>query len=542
MVGSYLLVTDTPSIKQFVFGTDALAEIRGASALLDRLNQQDTFAHLQDALKPSGARGEVVYANGGSGQFIVHNGTEEVVRRAIDSVNRHYRQDTGGEVRLAFGISSLDVGGGYREAVRTAHFQMRCQREMGVVCRSTPLLPFMMECRSVSHLPARRPMPWGNEGVLLLSDASARKRQASSQAREFGVWQNWMLHLTASGRWPDNSQWESLRCDDFTAIGESALRRGYVGLVYADGNAMGRLVQELNSAAVCHQFSHLVDSSIREACLIALDSVCGREIANVRASVAENRPLRPLPADILLLGGDDLLVLLPADRCLQFALGMTECFERLTREKIAALTGEAKAFFQQRLQERGLTVSCGVAIGRANYPFYLLLELAEALLKNAKKAGSRTMGRQQHYSAPTHIDFHVVAGASSHELKHVRCDDYFAGESAPRTLRPLLRNQLVKLKEGVNLLRRRQFPKSKLHDLLTAALHPSEVQAQRLVREVFSRCKKPEQREALWQAVRMLCPEGHAYNFPWYEQANERTTAVADLVEAFDLFVRKEDV
>ena len=34
----FLVQIDTPGIKQFIFGTDALAEIRGASALLDRLN------------------------------------------------------------------------------------------------------------------------------------------------------------------------------------------------------------------------------------------------------------------------------------------------------------------------------------------------------------------------------------------------------------------------------------------------------------------------------------------------------------------------
>lgn len=38
----FLLITDTTGIKQFVFGTDALAEVRGASALLDRLNRVET--------------------------------------------------------------------------------------------------------------------------------------------------------------------------------------------------------------------------------------------------------------------------------------------------------------------------------------------------------------------------------------------------------------------------------------------------------------------------------------------------------------------
>jgi hypothetical protein len=39
----FLVVTDTPGIKQFVFGTDPLAEVRGASAQWHLLSR--FFAH-----------------------------------------------------------------------------------------------------------------------------------------------------------------------------------------------------------------------------------------------------------------------------------------------------------------------------------------------------------------------------------------------------------------------------------------------------------------------------------------------------------------
>ncbi len=52
----FLVVIDTPGIKQFVFGTDALAEIRGASALLDRLNRRETQERLNDMLARTTSR------------------------------------------------------------------------------------------------------------------------------------------------------------------------------------------------------------------------------------------------------------------------------------------------------------------------------------------------------------------------------------------------------------------------------------------------------------------------------------------------------
>lgn len=68
----FVVLIDTPSIKHYVFGTDAPAEIRGASALLDRLNRTEWESVLRQHLGGAGesAHGpqfvDKVYANGGS--------------------------------------------------------------------------------------------------------------------------------------------------------------------------------------------------------------------------------------------------------------------------------------------------------------------------------------------------------------------------------------------------------------------------------------------------------------------------------------------
>ncbi len=537
MSDSCLLVTDTPSIKQFVFGTDTLAETRGASAILDRLNRCDTENTLRTYVSAAGGQVRKVYANGGSGQFLIHGCARDVVRGAMVALNTFYRKETGGEVKLAFGIAPLRQPSDYEAAVRSAHFQMRSQREMATSFRATPLLPFIMECESSSHLPAASRVPRSHAESLLLSDTSRKKREASRKTRKFGVWREWMCHLAKVAPWPEDERWGSLRCDDFTGIGEHSQRTGYVGLVYADGNAMGRLVQELDGPETTEAFSDIVDSSIREACFEGLDAACQATIEEIRKRHASGANCPPLPADILMLGGDDLLVLVPADRALSFALDIAQSFEQLTKQKIAAIPAEARRFFDSRLGGNGLTVSCGVAISTADYPFYLLLDLAEALLKNAKEAGSRGTQRTGGYWVPSYVDFHLVAGASSHELNYVRTEDYLVKDgAAPRTLRPMAREQLLRLRDAVGLLR--GFPRSKLHDLWAASVHPSRAQSELLVREVFSRCKQDE-RAALWRAVELLCPTGHQFAFPWYERGDSRTSAVADLVEASFLFSQK---
>ena len=527
---SFVTQIDIPSIKAYVFGTDPLNEVRGASARLDWLNRVEMERLLREC--SGGAEVEKLYANGGSAQFLFRECDQIVADTACREMVRNLRQQTGDEVRAVYGIAPLPDGTSYRDAIRLAHFRMRCQREFGGGHHSTSTIPPLMECASASHLAASR-RQHGPEGIRILSEASFQKVEYGRQARTGPLWDGWMSHLQSGGSWPESRCWQDLRCAGMTDIGEQ------VGLVYADGNAMGSIVQALDTPETCRQFSSIVDESIREACYSGLSKVTGTEIERVR-----DGDLSPLPADILLLGGDDLLVAVPADRALDFAVHVTGAFERLTRTKIAALQDDGvRGFFRERLTDRGFTISCGVAIARSTYPFYLLLDLAEELLKNAKRAGGH--GATVDVHDPARIDFHLVAGAYSNAVERVRAETFFAPTDAPRTLRPLTCSQLESLRGAVQDLRHAGFPRSKLHRLRDASLTESPTRAQRDVRDIFARCRhgsEHSQRRALWNSVKRLCPDGHSYDFPWFRKDSRRVLCMADIVDAYDLFREPEGV
>ena len=290
------------------------------------------------------------------------------------------------------------------------------------------------------------------------------------------------------------------------------------------------------------QFSRIVDESIREACFSSLNQVLKPEIDKVRATLEQLGYPEPLPADILLLGGDDLLVAMPADHALDFALRVTNAFEHLTKEKIADLPDAERQFFRDRLGDQGFTISCGVAVARSNYPFYLALDLAEQLLKNAKRKDSYTGHSTEQTTA--RIDFHVVTGSNSYALKQVREGTYRVLTEARRTLRPLSCSQLETLRTSIEELRTVQFPRSKLHELQEVALVAAESQAEWRIRDIFARSRHGRdrsQRRALWEAVEGLCPEGYSFNFPWFENGDQRLLCVADLVDAHRLFPSREE-
>lgn len=536
----FLVATDTPGIKQFVFGTDALAEVRGASALLDRLNRFET----EDLLsREPGVRITKVFAAGGTGQFIVMAPDRAHVQRALDQLAAHYREQTGGEMWPLAGVAEWpgEDETDYCAAVRAAFDHLHLQRSLASGHPTVPTLPFVLECQSTSHLPAIPGVyPWGDER-LLLSQASRLKREESRQARGGILWSGWMESLDSNGGFLARS--DELRYPDAEGIGKRApgRRKGYVGLIYADGNAMGRLVQKLDSREVCKAFSELVDGSIRDACYEALNKVCASEIGEARVALDRGENPGRLPANILLLGGDDLLVLLPADRALSFALQVTAAFERLTRERQAQLPEPARQFFADHgLADRGLTISCGVALGPARYPFYLLLDLAEELLRSAKRGGSDDETKTDFW-APAYVDFHLLAGSASQELSAIREGDYLSQSDCPRTLRPYRRDRLDRLRQAAEQLQQARPPRSKLQDLFEAALEPRRLQAELRARELFGRLREDnfhQERRGLWDALSLLGPLDP---YPWTRYKGKLATALADLVEALDLFGQPEE-
>ena len=534
---SFLIVIDTPSVKRYVFGTDPLNEMRGASARLDWLNREEMERVLREHAGTSSV--ETIYANGGSAQFLVHHCCEKTVEAACRGVVRHVREQTGGEVRPIYGIGPLPDTASYLGAVGRARFRLQCQRDFASGFLSTSTMPAIKECESASHHPAAHRANHDAEGPQMLSLASWQKTQVGQQTRTRGLWDSWMRHLRNTGHWPLHKRWQELRCPAITDLGEKSSWRNYVGIVYADGNAMGKTVQALDTPEACRQFSSIVDSSIREACFSALGHVIGAEIECVRHSIESDR-LPLLPADILLLGGDDLLVAVPADRALDFARHVTEEFERLTRQKIRSVGDtEVRRFFEERLGDRGFTISCGVAIARGTYPFYLSLDLAEALLKNAKRDSRVVTAPTTSTQDSARIDFHIVAGANSHALDQVRRRTFRVTTDAIRTLRPLDRSQLRALRVAVQELRQAGFASNKLHELRDASLRENVTLAERGIRDIFARCRhsgERSERRALWNAVRRLCPEDHDFDFPWFRKDATRTLCVADIVDAYRLF------
>lgn len=366
-----LLSFDTDRIKEYVFATGNLRDIRGASALLDELNRIEMSVQVKEAAPEA----KVIYAHGGSGMFVV---SAENVEKARSAVEKLYREAT----------VSATVTGVFAELPEntTSDVEITCVRnilkqrlraakernpEYSVMITS----PLFKLCESCGTFYATESFQ-GPEGEEKICRSCLLKKEKDKEIKNNIIqWINRLPNLKAERNDP---LWKRLiaslaeegypfsremnRPESLEELGELSKPRGYLALLVADGDNMGSRMDSLKNMNEIKEFARIVDQAVYNALLKAI-----------------NKYLRPieednyLPFDILLLGGDDLVLVTRAQSALDAAICLVEEF--------SSLTGN---FFNPPL-----TLSASVVIAHSHYPFSALLRLADSGLKFAKKKAAQ---------------------------------------------------------------------------------------------------------------------------------------------------------
>ncbi len=138
---------------------------------------------------------------------------------------------------------------------------------------------------------------------------------------------------------------------------------GPVAVVHIDGSGVGQRLQGLRGdPGLLQAFSAALSKATVEATRAAVGQVCHRRVGGVV-------PLRPI-----VLGGDDLTVLLAASDAVGFVQTWLETFERATEARKGDLGG------------RGLYAGAGAALVHRSFPFSDAYAVAEQACRRAKRA------------------------------------------------------------------------------------------------------------------------------------------------------------
>jgi hypothetical protein len=513
-----LVVLDFPGIKNHVFGTDRLVEIRGASALLDKLNRLTIPEMLKKHF--GNQRYRFVFSGGGAGQFIIQ-GTESEIDTAFKEIKGMISEKSGGALRLAMGMAALDTNH-YEKSLETTFLKLKKDKN------EKPFEPFssihngfVRDCDSCSGMASFQTR---YAGILRCLCRSCFIKQETGTKR--GLWDEFCTYLLQNHGFDPEAILEQ-RPNDFEEIGQRCVaRNGYTALVYGDGNAMGRLVKQIDSEDRFKRFSTAVDESVREACHEALYHHC--------------HPVNgKIPADILLLGGDDLMVYLAADTAIPFALEVAHRFEAKTKEKL--VTGNPDPFFKHILGDNGLTISMGVAFGRSHTPISIMVSQSEELLKSAKHKGTKLSDANGY--TPACLDFHVtsqfnqarVSDSRKHHMMIKSHDQQIHLFKKPYTLKDAkdLLTHARRLKES-------GIPNSRLHRLGEAPFK-GKINGIIDTLALFGRCRKSQEKLAIYQALsRFDCMK----LMPWTlsDSDDDISTVMVDLVELTSFIPIKKEV
>lgn len=147
----------------------------------------------------------------------------------------------------------------------------------------------------------------------------------------------------------------------------------YIGVIHVDGNSVGRRYKKHREG--CQSKDFFVQWEHRERFFHTMR--CGMRkavLAAVRDRFQRVCNKRHIPLRILMLGGDDLVLVCGAPHALPFVVDLAKRVTEFTGE----LTGEDGSLAP-------LTIGAGVAIVQESFPFHRAHELAEQLASSAKR-------------------------------------------------------------------------------------------------------------------------------------------------------------
>jgi hypothetical protein len=478
-----LLAFDTDRIKDFVFATDTLKEIRGASALLDQLNR----VRMQSIVTQIDAEARTIYAQGGGALFLVAADKADAAQLAVEQSYRKYS----GQAASITGVS-LDVRSDFDELspskslLKLLQFRLRQAKDQMPTALSLTALPYLRHCDACGEFPAAERLSEFDEQKLLCR--ACRSRRLVKR----GVWERLQDYGVSPGRLPQ----------DFNEIGEASNPSGYIGLLYADGNGMGREIEACATLSEVRQFADAVDGALHQA-------VC--EV--IRDHLAPERGV--FPCVPLLLGGDDLVMVTRAQSAIDAATTLTEKFGDYT----------------QQLLNKRLSLSIGVVLAHAKFPFRTMLDLAESALKFAK----REAVKRQLTGDRSLVNFMIISNANHLDFKSFYSEmlKYQPNPQQPawlRTQRPYTPADLRELLKTARALK--DAPRGRLQALGECVFLPPEQAKLEGATALMRWQGKSESGRNVEQvkAVKALLPQ--TSEFPW--DVTDRSTPLFDLVELFN--------
>jgi hypothetical protein len=562
-----LLAADTDRTQDYVFESARLPEIRGASVILSELNEQDAPACIREL----DGTAEEIYAAGGGLLYQVDADKAPAIQRALESLypektgvatitcvyrelpvppdNGVPKSPTDADALSAFqrqrwehADKDLDCFGAW---VRLLGHDLRRRKQEK---RHTPFVeapPHARRCQSCRIRPAAAVYPHYEEEMPLCVECRQKNERSKRspwrdeffdpRLREYHPQlAEKYFEIAGQGTVPRDIKVIASACHP-----RNRNKSGYVAFIYADGDGVGSFVESRRTEDDYRKMSQDLRDAAWYAVTFALaNNLAIQPLDNPMSpdETEEQRKRATQPFEIITVGGDDVMLIVPAHAALQVARDMAVKFTEYLEEKGIETRG------------RPLTLSAGVVIAPQHMPVRLMRDFARELLKK----GAKPRAKETRFAA---VDFQIFTSAAVYgsDIMSMRARPPYSiqpldkPDDKPLHLyhRPYTIPELSSLLDALKELNDADFPTSQLYPL-AGALERGRRRATLFYLYQRSRIKDKAHRAALAKVEAIIEAQEKRDPLPWYKADPGATytfnTTLRDVAELYDFVAAGEEV
>ena len=377
-------------IQNYILRSDKLVEMVGASELIDRFCREEGFLH--SCIQTFGIKDDEY-------QFITQAaGWAKILFKREEDARALYKYMPIAASFYAPGLNIVQnivpVNGSISAAINKSEKQL-------IYARST----LNVRLPEIGPLIDRNP----RTGLAATGNAYGESIDEESKSKRETKTNNLIQRMTgasADDTWP--KELENI----------SGSERKYIAIIHADGNALGKALiaiqdyldqsKNADAASIYRGFSNAIGEATLHAVQYASKQVILHEAAlRGAAAVKAARPI--------VLGGDDVTIIIRADLAFDFTCAFLSKFEETSKKALATNFNKFKIPDFPDL----LTACAGMAFVKQAYPFSRAYELAESLCQDAKTAAKDQINDNGGY-VPSCFSFCKISTSIAGDYKTIR--------------------------------------------------------------------------------------------------------------------------
>lgn len=484
----YIVTVETVKIKDFLFSTNKLRIIRGASYLLDYLNQ----VVVPEILKSNGVKGEdIIYVGAGNAKFFVDD--EDTAKNIAKEVKRVYKKEAPNSKVV---VSYIETE--YRVGKDNSKNKRKIWEDIDKLAQNTAVekskgFPMMNldfigveKCEicgknsaqiSVENL-ERDLEDIGlivKDGEVILDNYSLRIPALREQIKDLTgttgdnkgiICEECLRKLIFSNRVKDTESEKKISFynyvkDEFkdielgTEISDYENGKSFIGFMYSDGDGLGDFLKNISQKFKNDKSSSNVEEKYLEFLKEfseTLDKNTKEALIDTIKDIFQGKENKRIIGEFLIVGGDDVCAVFNPELVLE----LSEKFQKIFEEKMKKYISKTKA------NDSKITSSSGVIIAKSKTPAFQLFDQALKLQKLAKAK------RYEHNAQTGFIDFQIIGSEGCVDIDAFRKKIDFENNRVMERAYAIniegnskVKN-IEKLFETIKELKKIKFPKNKL--------------------------------------------------------------------------------